>query len=103
MKLLEAVAATATNDSTDQVASNTPIGLLLCVSVTAIGTDSITPSIQARIGGIYKTIWTAAAALVANGDNLYMICPRALDAISYKEKVLGQLPRNWRLRMVANN
>lgn len=103
LPLLSSGARTANQNSTDQINRNWH-GLLLTVDVSNAGTGSITPSIQVKdpVSGNYKTIWTAAAALTANGTYVYALAPNAAAA-SFTEAVQLLLSRTWRLAMIHNN
>lgn len=76
-------------------------GMLVFVDVTAeTATASVTPSVQVSFddGATWVTFWTAAAAIEATGDFLYMIYP-ILDASAdgaATESVALPLPRCWR-------
>lgn len=102
--LLSSSARTATTNSTDQSNTNWR-GFLLTVDVSSAGTGSITPSIQVKdsISSNYKTIWTAATPLTANGTYVYALSPGAASAASYTEIAQLLIGRTWRLAMVANN
>jgi len=102
--LLSSSARTTTTNSSDQTNYNWH-GLLLVVDVTSAGTGSITPSIQVKdsISGNYKTVWTAAAALTANGTYVYALTSPKPDAASYTEVVGLLVGRTWRLAMTHNN
>lgn len=104
--LLASAARTTTTNSADQTNYNHR-GLLLTVDVSSAGTGSITPSIQVKdsISGNYKTIWTAAAALTANGTAVYAFYPgaNAIGTLTYTELVQAFVGRTWRLVMTHNN
>jgi hypothetical protein len=104
LTLLSSSARTTTTNSSDQTNYNWH-GLLLTVDVSSAGTGSITPSIQTKdsISGNYKTIWTAATALTANGTYVYALYPSSLGAASYTEVAQILVGRTWRLAAVANN
>lgn len=106
LTLLTTAARTVTTNSADQVNYNWK-GCLITVDVTVIGTGSITPSIQVKdsISGVYITVWTAAAALTANGTKVYAFYPNNLTigTLTYTELVNLLFGRTWRLAMVANN
>lgn len=102
--LLASAARTVTTNSSDQTNYNWR-GLLLFVDVSNAGTGSITPSLQIKdsISGVYKTIWTAAAALIANGTTVYAFYPSALAAGIATEVINAIIGRTWRLVVTANN
>lgn len=102
--LLASAARTVTTNSSDQTNYNHR-GFLLVVDISSIGTGSITPTIQVKdsISANYKTIWTAAAALIANGTYVYPVYPGSLGAASFTEIVNAIVGRTWRLAMTANN
>lgn len=103
LTLLASAARTVTTNSADQTNYNWR-GIILMVDVSVIGTGSITPSIQIKdsISGNYKTVWTAAAALVGNGTAVYALYPSAVAA-SFTEAAAIMLPRTWRLALTSNN
>lgn len=106
LTLLASAARTTNTNSADQVNYNWK-GLLLTVDVSSAGTGSITPTIQTKdsISGNYKTIWTAAAALVANGTAVYAFYPGspALGSLTFTELVAAFVGRTWRLGVTHNN
>lgn len=103
LTLLASAARAVTTNSSDQINYNWR-GAILVVNVSAIGTGSITPSIQAKdsISGNYKTIWTAATPLTTNDTFVYALYPNAVAA-GFTEAAAIMLTRTWRLAMVANN
>lgn len=106
LTLLASAARTTNTNSSDQINYNWR-GFLLIVDVSSAGTGSITPSIQVKdsISGNYKTIWTAAAALTANGTAVYAFYPgaNAIGTLTYTELVQAFVGRTWRLVMTHNN
>ena len=84
--LATVTSAKATQATADQVNYNGK-GLLLHVKVANLaGTPTFTPRLQWKDNsGNYNTIWTAAAAINANGDKTYQLYPSAADAASHTE------------------
>lgn len=101
---LASAARTATINSSDIINYNHR-GLLLVVDVSSAGTGSITPSIQIKdsVSGNYRTIWTAAAALTANGTAAYMLYPGAASAALYTEAIQAVVGRTFRVVATHNN
>lgn len=102
--LLASSARTTNTNSTDQTNFNHR-GLLLMIDVSNAGTGSITPAIQVKdsISGNYKTIWTAAAPLTANGTYVYAFYPGELNTLLYTEALNAIISRTWRLAITHNN
>ncbi len=75
-------------------------GIYVYVSITAIGTGSITVAIQASTGAGQVTI-LASAALVANGTTILRLFPGATPAANLTANDV--LPARWRLLVTANN
>ena len=96
--VLASAARTTTLQSSDITHYNAP-GFLLFVNVSAVAdTPSITPTIQIKdsISGQYKTVWTAAAAITATGQYVYLFVPGGA-AGSYTEAVNLCVGRTWRV------
>lgn len=102
--ILTSAARTTTQTGADRT-SYQCAGLQLFVSITVAGTGSITPSLQQKdsVSGDYKTIWTAAAALVANGDALYNFYPGAATLGSFTESLQMKIGRTYRWVITHNN
>jgi len=101
--LLASAARTAQADSADQVNYNHQ-GLILFVDVTVdAAAGAITPNIAVKdpVSGTAKVIWTAAAAIAATGQFVYMLLPGAADAGSYTEQKELAVPRDWFFRMTV--
>jgi len=65
------------------------------------GAPTITPRIQWKDNsGNYNTIWTAAAAIAANGDKVYLLYPGAADAAGWTEVKQTAVPRVFRVVLV---
>ncbi len=65
------------------------------------GAATFTPRLQWKDNsGNYWTIWSAAAAIAANGDKTYQLYPGAVDIGSHPEQKQMVLPRNFRLQLV---
>jgi len=101
--LLASAARTAQTDSADQVNYNHQ-GMILFVDVTVdAAAGAITPNIAVKdpVSGTAKVIWTAAAAIAATGQFVYMLLPGAADAGSYTEQKELAVPRDWFFRMTV--
>jgi hypothetical protein len=77
-------------------------GIALHVKVANLaGAPTFTPRIQWKDNsGNYNTIWTASAALSANGDKMYLLYPGAADAAAWTEQKQTVLPRTFRVVLV---
>ena len=77
-------------------------GLKVILTTTAIGTGSITVSIQGKdpASGTYFTI-LAGAAVVTNTQNVYTVFPGAPVAANVSAN--DELPATWRIVVTANN
>ena len=62
------------------------------------GVPTYTPSVQMKTkSGAYVTIWTAAAALAANGVTTYALGSASVDATAYTEKKQILIPDTIRI------
>ena len=99
--LLIGVGATASVNSADQVNAYGR-GVKVFVNTTAIGTGSITVTIQAKdpASGAYTTL-LASAAIVTNTTAVLTVYPgiTATGNVSASDV----LPRQWRIAVTANN
>lgn len=97
---LEVLEAEADSDvtRTSVAISRQQRGMLLTVkTANEAGTVSFTPSLQMKtLIGDWVTIWTAAAAIVANGQYHYVFYPGTAVA-GYTEYVDTVLPFTWRV------
>lgn len=77
-------------------------GVVVYVKTTAIGTGSITVTIQGKdtTSGDYYTL-LAGAAIVTNTVNRYTVFPGATAAANVSAN--DQLPYQWRIIVTANN
>lgn len=95
------VGATISQNSGDQVNSY-GLGVKAFVNVTAIGTGSITVTIQGKdpTSGVYYTV-LASAAIVVNGLVVLSVYP----ALTATANLVANdvLPRVWRVLVTANN
>ena len=99
--LITAVGATTTQTGTDQ--QNTGgRGVKVVMNTTAIGSGSVTLSIQGKdtASNAYYTILTGSA-VTTNVTNVYTIYP-GLTAVA-NVTVTDVLPRTWRVVVTANN
>jgi hypothetical protein len=95
------VGATTTQTSPD-FQSQLSRGIKVFLVTTAIGTGSITLSIQAKdpASGTYTTL-LAGAAVTTNTSNMYTVFPGAPVAANVSAN--DGLPRVFRIQVVANN
>jgi len=100
-QILSGVGATATQNSADQL-NPCGRGVKVFANVSAIGTGSVTFSIQAKdpASGTYSTI-LSSAAIVANGMTVLTVYP-GLPATA-NVSANDVLPRQWRVVATANN
>ena len=100
-QVLSGVGATATQNSADQL-NPYGRGVKVFANVSAIGTGSVTFSIQAKdpASGTYSTI-LSSAAIVANGMTVLTVYP-GLPATT-NVSANDVLPRQWRVVATANN
>jgi len=101
--LLASAARTAQVDSSDQTNFNHQ-GMILFVDVTVdAAAGAITPNIAVKdpVSGTAKVIWSAAAAIAATGQFVYLLLPGAADAGSYTEQKELAIPRDWFFRMTV--
>ena len=72
-------------------------GLILLVDITNLASSpTFTPLLQVRRGASWVTIWTAAAALSANGLAAYLLYP-GTAAANYTEYEDMVLPMEYRI------
>ena len=98
---LPGVGATASQNSPD-LANPYGRGVKVIVNVTAIGTGSITVSIQAKDpgSGAYVTL-LSSAAIIANGVVVLTVYPGL--AVTLNVSANDILSKTWRVAVVANN
>ncbi len=99
--LLASAARTATTNSDAQV-NLCGRGVMVTVTVTAVtSTPSITPKIQAIMGGNNEDLLSAAAAITGTGVHTYIVYPGVGAASGDVVQVAGfPLPRDWRVSVV---
>ena len=99
--VVQAIGATVTQNSPDLL-NPYGRGVKVFVNTTAIGTGSITVTIQAKDpgSGSYATL-LASAAIVTNATGVYTVYP-GLDAVA-NVSANDILPRQWRVSVTANN
>lgn len=100
-QLLAGVGATASQASADQTNADAR-GVKVFVNTTAIGTGSITVSIQAKdpASGAYVTL-LASAAIVTNVMTVMTVYPGG--PVTTNISANDVLPRQWRVSVTANN
>ena len=101
LALINATAATSNTGSGDQTNVNGR-GLKVVLNTTAIGTGSITVTIQGKdtASGAYYTI-LAGAAVTTNTTNVYSVYPGLTVAANTTANDV--LPHTWRVTVTANN
>jgi len=100
--LLGSAARTTSVQSDDQTNRGAK-GIVLTVSVTSVtDTPSITLDIEYKdaVSGVYETLFSAAAAIVATGVHTYVLYPGDIVAADDVVEV-GKLPlpRTWRINV----
>ena len=76
-------------------------GMLLTVVIAnEAGTTTFTPVLQQKDNeGNWHTIWTAAAALAADGTVFYLFYPGTRVVEDYTEYVDIEIPEEWRVSL----
>ena len=99
--LLNGVGQTVSQNTFDLTNPNSR-GMKLFVNMVAVGTGSVTVTIQGKdpVSGNYYTI-LASAAITVNGFTTYTVYPGA--PITANVSVNDVLPRVWRVLATANN
>lgn len=99
--LLASAAQTTTQTQADQ-ANTSKQGIDVGVSISAVGTGSITVVIEGKdsLSGLYYTVLTSAA-LIANAFTRLRVYPSLTAVANSRENDV--LPGVWRIRVVANN
>ena len=93
LTLLALEVATAVDRTSETQLMNTERGIVIHVSLANIAAGSFTPRLEwATLGGDFLAIWTAAAALAANGNHIYQLYPGALGG-DFIETVGISIPR----------
>lgn len=98
--LITATAATTGKQSADQTNTGWR-GVLVTITTTAIGTGSVTVTVQGKdsAGGYYTLL--AGAAVVTNTTVVYTVYPGLTAAANVTAN--GIVPRTWRVITTANN
>jgi len=104
LTLLASAARTVTTASADQTNYN-GCTLTLYVNVTVIGTGSVTPSLSFKdpVSGTAFVVWTAAAAIVANGLYVYAFGLGSSDGLFTENEAFGLAARTWLATLTSNN
>lgn len=99
---LNILAGATTTQTGPDVNNANARGVKVVVTTTAIGTGSVTVSIQGKdlASKAYYTI-LAGAAVVTNTTNVYTVFPGAPVASNVSAN--DQLPDTWRILVTANN
>jgi hypothetical protein len=102
VSLIAAVAATTTQTGADQVNTTSGRGVKVVLDMTAVGTGSVTLTIQGKdaASGKYYTL-LAGAAVITNVTNVYEIYPGLPATANVSANTT--LPRVWRVLVTANN
>lgn len=74
-------------------------GVLIHVKVENVSSFSVTPKlVTTTASGVTLTLWTASAAVTANGSKVYSISETdSSDFSGLTESVQGTMPREWGL------
>lgn len=89
--------ATATRTGPDHKVQNAKCLILVVTTANKTGTPTVTPSIQGKTAsGAYYTIWTAAAAIAANGTFVYILTPFTLPTGTFTEAKIMPIPSTVR-------
>ena len=90
--------STATRTSSERTTPEHK-GMLLTVPIAnEAGTTTFQPVLQQKDNeGNWNTIWTAAAAIAADGTTTYLIYPGTRVAEDYTEYVDIEIPETWRV------
>ena len=101
LELLASETLVVATRTSDRMLTHNAFGLLIGVSVADIvTTPTYLPKIQALgAGGVWQDYWTAAAAIAANSDNLYLITAVA-TAADFDGIEVAQLPPPFAWRLV---
>lgn len=101
ISLIAASGVTTTQTGSDQVNYNHR-GLIVVLSMTVVGTGSVTLTIQGKdpVSGQYYTM-LAGAAVITNSTNVYTVYPGAPATANVSAN--APLPRTWRVLATANN
>jgi len=105
--LLSSSARTATTQSADQVNYNGR-GVQVILNVTAAsGTGGLQVVVQGKdpVSGVYYNLYAAPTAVTANGIKVYEVAPGASTAGAgdVASRVAGQIPRTWRVNVIAGD
>ena len=101
LTLITATSATTSQGSGDQTNYNAR-GIKVVLQTTAIGTGSVTVTIQGKdaASGQYYTL-LAGAAVTTNTTNVYTVYPGL--TVAANSVANDVLPRTWRVTVTANN
>jgi hypothetical protein len=99
--VLASLARTTTQTQADQ-ANVGGRGIVVVLDMTAVGTGSVTLTIQGKdpASGKYYTL-LAGAAVTTNSTNVYRVYPGLTAAANATASDV--LPRTWRVLVTANN
>ena len=96
--------AERTTTQTLEVTTDGYSGIIWTVDQTTDGTGSKTPSLQIKdANGVYKTIWTASAAIATATTAAYVFHSGATDAASWTEAVETLIPLTVKFIITAAN
>ena len=90
--------STASRISTARTTPDHKGMLITVVLANEAGTVTMTPYLQSKdAAGNWHTIWTAAAALAADGTTYFLIYPGTRVVEDYTEYVDIEIPETWRV------
>ncbi len=101
ISLVPSAAYTTTQTSADQTNQRCR-GVVVVLDMTAVGTGSVTLTIQGKdpVSGKYYTL-LAGAAVTTNSTNVYRVYPGLAAAANATANDV--LPKTWRVVVTANN
>lgn len=100
--LITAAAVTTSQVSSDQINTDGR-GVIVVLDMTAVGTGSVTLTVQGKdpASGKYFTL-LAGAAVTTNVTNVYTVYP-GVSPVTANVSASTPLPRTWRVSVAANN
>ncbi len=100
--ILAAEVATAATRTAEPNQDPSARGVAIRVNIANRVAGSFTPSVEWRtVSGIFLPIWIAAAAIVTDGDFLYLLYPGVVGG-SFLETIRITIPQHWRVVLTRN-